>query len=440
MITCDTLIAPKFLIPVAPAGAVWMDYALAINAGRIVAIGPYTDLKMQYAPKVLKEMPAHALIPGLINTHVHAAMSLMGGIADDLPLMRWLSEHIWPAEAKHVSPEFVECGVEAAMVEQLCSGVTTMQDMYFFGEHSAKMADQFGMRAVVGAIAIEFPSAYAASVDEYFAKADALIRQYAGHPRISISLAPHAPYTVSDSSFKRLLKMSEQHGLRIHCHIHETAGEVDDSLKQFGMRPLERLRQLGLINERLNAVHMTQLSDDEIDMLARANTSVLHCPESNLKLASGFCPVHKLLQAGVNVALGTDGSASNNDLDLLGEMKTAALLAKGVAMDATALNATQALHVATLGGAQALGLSDQIGSLEVGKLADLCALNLGELESQPIFNAISHIVYANHRRQVSDVWIAGEHKLANGVIQAHDATSLRARLRGWADKLGAYSC
>jgi 5-methylthioadenosine/S-adenosylhomocysteine deaminase len=440
MISCDTLIAPKFLVPVVPAGEVWVDYALAVNAGRIVAIGPYAELKTQYAPMVLKELPTHALIPGLVNTHVHAAMSLMGGIADDLPLMKWLSEHIWPAEAKHVSPEFVECGVEAAIVEQISSGVTTMQDMYFFGEHSAKIADRFGMRAVVGAIAIEFPSAYASTVDEYFSKADALIKHYAGHPLIRVSLAPHAPYTVSDASFTRLLKLSEEHNLRIHCHIHETAGEVDDSLKQYGMRPLERLRQLGLINERLNAVHMTQLTDAEVAGLADAKASVLHCPESNLKLASGFCPVQKLLHAGVNVALGTDGSASNNDLDLLGEMKTAALLAKGVAMDATAFNSAQALHAATLGGAQALGLAEQIGSLEVGKQADLCALNLGELESQPIFNAISHIVYANHRRQVSDVWIAGQAKLASGVLLEHDGASLRAKLRSWAKKLGAYAC
>ena len=434
-IPCDLLIEPRWLIPVVPEGAVYSDYAIAVNGSTIIAIGPAHELRARFSAAQRIELPEHTLMPGLVNSHTHAAMSLMRGLADDLPLMRWLSEHIWPTEAKHISPEFVRDGVRLAIAEQLCGGVTTMQDMYFFSEVVAETALELGMRAVVGAIVLEFPSAYASNADEYFSKGVALIERYQKHPLISVALAPHAPYTVSDASFARIRGLSDQFDVRVHCHIHETAGEVADSVAQFGMRPLARLDQLGLLNARLSAVHMTQLTSDEIKRLSETGVSVLHCPESNLKLASGFCPAQALLDAGVNLALGTDGCASNNDLDLLGELKTAALLAKGVAGDATALSAVRALTMATLGGAKALGLADQIGSLEAGKQADLVAMRFDEFDALPVYNPISHIVYASHRRQVSDVWVAGVARVRGGILLDVDCKALAANARSWGARI-----
>ena len=434
-VACDLLIEPRWLIPVEPEGAVYTEYAIAVTGSVIVAIGPAQELRACYQATHHIELPEHALMPGLVNSHTHAAMSLMRGLADDLPLMRWLSEHIWPTEAKHISVEFVRDGVRLAVAEQLCGGVTTMQDMYFFSEVVAETAVAMGMRAVVGAIVLEFPSAYASGADEYFAKGLALIERYQKHPLISVALAPHAPYTVSDASFTRIRDLSNQLDVRVHCHIHETAGEVSDSVAQCGMRPLARLDKLGLLNSRLSAVHMTQLTSEEIQRLSETGVSVLHCPESNLKLASGFCPAQALLDAGVNLALGTDGCASNNDLDLLGEMKTAALLAKAVAGDATALSAARALTMATLGGAKALGLAAQIGSLAVGKQADLVALRFDEFDALPVYNPISHIVYASHRRQVSDVWVAGQVRVRSGILLDVDTKALAANARSWGARI-----
>ncbi len=434
-IACDIMIEPRWLIPVVPEGAIYSEYAIAVSDSTIVAIGPAHELIARYRAAQHIKLPEHTLMPGLVNSHTHAAMSLMRGLADDLPLMRWLSEHIWPSEAKHMSADFVRDGVRLAIAEQLCGGVTTMQDMYFFSEVVAETAIAMGMRAVVGAIVLEFPSAYASNADEYFAKGTALIERYQTHPLISVALAPHAPYTVSDASFTRVRALSEQYNVRVHCHIHETAGEVADSVAQYGVRPLARLDSLGLLNSRLSAVHMTQLSDAEIQRISDTGVSVLHCPESNLKLASGFCPAQALLDAGVNLALGTDGCASNNDLDLLGEMKTAALLAKGVAGDATALSAARALTMATLGGAKALGLADQIGTLEVGKQADLVAMRFDEFDSLPVYNPISHIVYASHRRQVSDVWVAGKARVRSGILLDVDYKALAANARIWGERI-----
>jgi 5-methylthioadenosine/S-adenosylhomocysteine deaminase len=429
--TCDLMIVPRWLIPVEPEGVVLERHAVAILADKILAIGPFLELHARYAPVELIQLPEHALMPGLVNSHTHAAMSLMRGLADDLPLMRWLSEHVWPAEAKHISRDFVRDGARLAIAEQLRGGVTTMQDMYFFSEVVAQTAAEMGMRAVVGAIVLEFPSAYAANADAYFGLGLALIAQYRNHPLISVSLAPHAPYTVGDKSFARIAQLSADLDVRVHCHIHETAGEVSESVAQFGVRPLARLGKLGLLNSRLSAVHMTQLDETEIQHLSETGVSVLHCPESNLKLASGFCPVQALITAGVNVALGTDGCASNNDLDLLGELKTAALLAKGVAHDATALGAARALTMATLGGAKALGLAAQIGSILAGKQADLVALRFDEFDSLPVYSPISHIVYASHRRQVSDVWVAGQARMRGGLLIDVDTNLLAANARAW---------
>jgi 5-methylthioadenosine/S-adenosylhomocysteine deaminase len=367
---CDLLIEPRWLIPVHPQGLVLEQHSLAVRADKIVGIGPVAQMRQRFAAQTILDRPEHALIPGLVNAHVHSAMTLLRGLADDYALMPWLNEHIWPAEARWLSAEFVRDGTTLAIAEQFSCGVTTMNETYFFPDVAAEVAVQYGMRACIGAPIIEFPTAWAPDIDGYFAKANIFLEQYKNHPMIRATLAPHAPYTVSDSSFLKIGQLSQDYNAIVHCHVHETAHEIHDSQTQYGMRPLARLDQLGIVNQRLAAVHMTQLLPEEMALLAERGASVLHCPESNLKLASGFCPVNALIKAGVNMALGTDGCASNNDLDLLGELKTAALLAKAVAQDATALSAPQALTMATLGGARALGLADSIGSLEVGKQAD----------------------------------------------------------------------
>ncbi|MDE1960446.1 MAG: TRZ/ATZ family hydrolase, partial [Xanthomonadaceae bacterium] len=381
--------------------------------------------------------PQHALIPGLINTHTHNPMTLMRGLADDLPLMTWLQQHIWPAEARVMGPEFVRDGVELAIAEMLRGGTTCCNENYFFPDVQAATYLRHGFRAVVGLPFIEFPSAWANSRDEYFDKNLAVHDQFKGEKLVTTALAPHAPYTVSDESFARIRVLSDQLDIPVHLHLHETAQEIEDSRKQHGQRPFARLQALGLVDERLIAVHMTQMTDAEIAACAQHGVSVAHCPESNLKLASGFCPVEKLRRAGVNLGLGTDGCASNNDLDMFGEMRTAALLAKGVSGDASAFDAAFALRTATLNGARTLGLAERIGSIESGKQADLTAVRLDALETQPVYNALSQLVYATGRQQVSDVWIAGVRKVENGALCAIDVDILREKACNWRARIAA---
>ena len=432
---CDLLIEPRWLIPVQPEGVVLEHYALAVRADKIIAIGPVAELRARFNATTTLVRPEHALIPGLVNAHVHAAMTLLRGLADDYALMPWLNDHMWPAEARWLSPEFVKDGTTLAIAEQFSCGITTMNETYFFPDVAAEVALQYGMRASVGAPIIEFPTAWAPDIDGYFSKAKIFLEQYKNHPMIHATLAPHAPYTVSNTSFEKIAQLSHDYRAVVHCHVHETAQEIQDSQSQYGMRPLARLAQLGLVNSKLAAVHMTQLLPAEIEQLAAAGTSVLHCPESNLKLASGFCPADALVKAGVNLALGTDGCASNNDLDLLGELKTAAMLAKVVANDATALSAPKALTMATLGGARALGLSDSIGSLQVGKQADLTLISFADFDALPVYNPISHVVYSNHRRQVSDVFVAGKARMLAHQLQGFDLPALKANAQAWGQKI-----
>src|SRR4249919_477582 len=410
---CDLLIEAGWVVPVNPHGVVLVDHAVVVSGDRIVAVLPTADARNKYSAAQVVSRPDSVLIPGLVNGHTHNPMTLMRGVADDLSLMPWLHEHVWPIEGAVMSPEFVADGVELAVAEMLRGGTTCCNESYFFPDAQAATYRRLGFRARVGLPVIEFPSAWAASTAEYFDKGLEVYDNYRSDPLVSLSFAPHAPYTVSDESFERIRMLAEQLDLPVHVHVHETAQEIADSLKQYGQRPIARLDRLGVVNERLIAVHMTQLIDAEIALCAERGVSVLHCPQSNLKLASGFSPVEKLRRAGVNIGLGTDGCASNNDLDMFDEMRTAALLAKGVAMDATALDAASALRIATLGSAKALGLDEHIGSIEVGKQADLTLIAMDALETQPMYNAISHLVYATGRHQVSDVWIAGQRKLAD---------------------------
>jgi 5-methylthioadenosine/S-adenosylhomocysteine deaminase len=439
MTTTETLVHARWIIPVEPRGTVLEHHSLAMDEGRITAILPSSDARRSLSAQTTVELEQHALVPGFVNAHTHAAMNLLRGMADDLPLMDWLQRHIWPAEQKWVNEQFVHDGTQLAIAEMLRSGTTCFNDMYFYPDVTARVAAAAGMRVCAGMILIDFPTAYAGNADEYIAKGLAVHDEYRHHPLVRFSFAPHAPYTVSDEPLKRVQVLADELDLTIHMHVHETAGEIENSLRASGQRPLERLQQLGLLSPSLVAVHMTQLNEGDRQRVADAGASVVHCPQSNLKLASGFCQIQKLLDAGINVALGTDGAASNNDLDMLGEMRTAALLAKAVHGDASALPAADALQMATLNGARALGLADQIGSLAPGKWADIAAIDLGALETQPLYDPVSQLVYAAAREQVSDVWVAGQHLLRKRELTQIDLADVLQRVRGWQQRIAAFN-
>jgi 5-methylthioadenosine/S-adenosylhomocysteine deaminase len=431
----DTLLTARWIIPVEPDGLVLENHALALSGGRIADLLPAAEARAKYPEAVEENFPGHALIPGFVNAHTHAAMALLRGVADDKPLMEWLTDHIWPLEQQWVGEAFVRDGTDLAMAEMIRGGVTCFNDMYFFPEVTARRASLCGMRAVAGMILVDFPSAWASGPEEYLSKGLALHDEWRHDPLVTTAFAPHAPYSVSDEPLLRVRTLAAELDRPVHMHLHETADEVEQSRKQYGMRPIRRLQQLDLLGPSLVAVHMTQLADDEIALIARSGASVVHCPESNLKLASGFCPVAKLVQAGVNVAIGTDGAASNNDLDVMGEMRMAALLAKAVSGDASAIPAHTALRMATLNGAKALGLDGETGSLEIGKSADITAIRLDGIETQPLFHPISDLVYAANRHQVSDVWVAGRRLLKDRALTTLNSEEICRKAAGWREKL-----
>ena len=435
--TACFVIHARWVIPVQPAGRVLEHHAVVVHDGRITAVLPSDQAREAFPELTQIERPGHALIPGLVNAHTHAAMTLLRGLADDLPLMPWLQQHIWPAEQRFVGPQFVRDGSALAVAEMLQAGITCFSDMYFFGEETAQVAASAGQRAVIGLIAIDFPSAYASDADDYLRRGLALHDAWRDHPLVRTAFAPHAPYTVSDAPLRQLATLADELDLPLHIHLHETAHEVAESEARFGVRPLERLAGLGLLSPRLIGVHATQLLGGEIASLATAGASVVHCPESNMKLASGTCPLPALLAAGVNVAIGTDGAASNNDLDLLGELKSAGLLAKLAAGDAAAVPAPALLHMATLGGARALGLDEEIGSLEPGKAADLVALDLSAPHCQPVHDPISQLIYAAGRQAVTDVWVAGRPLLQARRLTTLDVDAIVDRAADWGERIAA---
>nr|VFJ42932.1 MAG: 5-methylthioadenosine/S-adenosylhomocysteine deaminase [Candidatus Kentron sp. DK] len=432
----DTLIHARWIIPVEPEGKVLENHAIAVRGGAIVSILPSREAGERYLPETTHSLAEHALIPGLVNAHTHAAMTLFRGIADDLPLMDWLHNHIWPAETRWVDEGFVYDGTRLAAAEMLRGGVTCFNDMYFYPDEAARAAVEAGIRAVVGLIVLDFPTAWARDGDEYFARGVAVHDKYRQEPLVSTAFAPHAPYSVSDASLERVQVLAEELDIPIHMHVHETRDELIHGQEQYRMRPIARLERLGLLSSRLAAVHVTHVEEEEIARLAAHGAGVVHCPESNLKLASGLCPVERLLAAGVVVGLGTDGCASNDDLDMFGEMRTAALLAKGLAGSARSLPAARVLGMATLGGARALGLDNRIGSLVPGKAADVTAVNLGTIETQPVYNPIAQLVYSASRHQVSQVWVAGNQVLKDRVLTGLDEAELLARAGEWRRKIG----
>lgn len=432
----DLLIYAACVLRVKPAEPL-LKHAIAVSNGKIIDILPIEKAKTRYQADQVEICDQHIVMPGFVNAHTHAAMNLMRGLADDLPLQAWLSDHIWPAEGKWLNESFVHDGTQHAVAEMVRSGTTCFNDMYLFPDVTARVAQQSGIRAQVGIVVIDFPTAWARDADEYLHRGLEIYDEFKGDSRITVSLAPHAPYTVSEQPLKKIATLSNELGLKVHIHLHETAQEVQDSQDQRGMRAIEHVTQCGLMGPDLNAVHMTQLTDDEIKVLAKENASVIHCPSSNMKLASGFCPTAKLMKAGVNVALGTDGAASNNDLDMFSEMRIAALIAKGNSGDATVLNANQVLAMATLNGAKALGIDDVTGSITKNKAADLIAVRIDSIETTPVYDPASQIVYACGRENVEHVWVAGKPLLHHRKLTTLDEAHLIKTARQWQHRIAS---
>lgn len=433
----DKIISARWVAPFLDEKTTLENHSVVIHQGKIKDLLSTDQALQQYQSDHHHQMNEHILLPGFINTHTHNAMTLLRGIADDRKLMDWLNNYIWPTEKKFMSDQFVFDGSLLAIAELIKCGVTCFNDMYFFPEATARAVEQSGIRANLGINLIEFPTPYANNIDEYFSKGLQAYEQYHQHERINFCLAPHAIYTISDPTFVRVLELAEQHDMPIHIHVQETAEEVEQSIQERGKRPLKHLYDLGLVSPRMLAVHMTQIVDEDIAILKDTGAHIVHCPESNLKLASGYCPVQTLLDAGVNVALGTDGAASNNDLNMIGEMRSAAFMGKYVNQNPEALPAHKVVEMATLNGAKALNQADAIGSLAIGKQADCVAIDLNRIETQPVYDPIAQVVYAGSRDQVTDVWVAGKQLLAAGNLTTIDEQQLLANAKQWQAKIGA---
>ena len=426
---------PRWVVPVIPEGRVLENYAVVVEGERIAAVLPVGDLDDRFPRAERVPLPDRVLIPGLVNMHTHSAMALLRGLADDLPLMRWLHENIWPAEKIIMGADYVRAGTRLAMAEMLRAGTTCFNDNYFFPNVTAEAALSVGMRSVIGMPVIGFPTPWAETEDEYFRRGLEVQQRFADEPMVGISFVPHAPYSVGDGAFRRIARLAEELDIVVHLHLLEAAGEIESSRENYGLHPLDRLESLGLLGPRLLAVHMTQITDADIPRLAGAGVHVVHCPDSNMKLASGVCPVAGLDAAGVNVCIGTDGAASNNDLSLLAEMRQTALLAKVSAGSPEAIPSARALSMATIHGARALGMEGQIGSLEAGKQADMVAIRLDRIETQPVYDVISQIVYAVPDSQVTDVWIAGRKILENRELTTLDEAEVLESCSEWRQRI-----
>lgn len=429
------IIQAKWLITCEKTNQILKNHALVIQDGIIKDILPSQQASERYPDSKIEHYATHAVMPGFVNSHTHIAMNLFRGLADDLALMDWLNNHIWPAEKAWVRDEFVYDASLLAMAEMIRSGTTCFNDMYFFLQSTAKAADLAGIRANIGITVIGFPTAWAQNSDEYISKGLAFYDEYKNHPRINTTFAPHAIYTETEETLIKIRDLAEQYNLKINMHIQETADEVNQSLAQFKLRPLRRLHNIGFVSPRLIAVHMTQLNDEDFDILAATKPNIVHCPESNMKLASGTCPINKLQQMGINVALGTDGAASNNDLNMLGEMRSAGFLSKLTTQNPATLPTHQLLQMATLNGATALGLDKIIGSLTIGKAADFIAINLDEIETLPTYHPESHIVYAASRNQVTDVWVAGKQLMKNRELLTLNEQDIKTKAKYWQEKI-----
>jgi len=435
MQSVDLIIKARWIIPIIPENTILDEHALAISGDKIVGLCTWDQADLLYRANEIIELADHALIPGLINAHSHAAMTLFRGYADDHSLDVWLNDHIWPAEGKWVNQQFVRDGTNIAMAEMIRSGTTCFADMYYFPEIVCDAIVKAGMRAQIAFPILDFPTAWGSGPDEYFTKGQQLINEQRNNPRVTVGFGPHAPYTVSDEPFKRIAELANAYNAPIQIHLHEIASEVTNETDNNKPRPIERLQNLGILTPSTQCVHMTQVNDTDISILQTTGAHVVHCPESNLKLASGLCPVQTLLDNNINVALGTDGATSNNDLNMFGEMRTAALLAKSVSGNPGALNAHQTLKMATLNGAKALGIDKLVGSIEIGKQADLVAINLSDLESLPLYNPVSQLVYTDVGHRVSHVWVDGKSLLEQRQLTTLNKKELIETALYWQKKI-----
>jgi 5-methylthioadenosine/S-adenosylhomocysteine deaminase len=435
MTDVDTILTGRWVVPIVPHETIYNDYAIVIHQGRIKDLLPKQGITRKYQTNHFVELTDHAILPGFVNAHTHSPMILFRGLADDLPLMKWLNNYIWPAEKKWLDETFIADGTQLAIAEMIKNGITCFNEHYFFPEIIAQTAIKAGIRACIGLLIINVATAWAQNEKDALHKGMHIYNEFASHPLITFSLAPHAPYTTTNDILEQVGQFAFEHKLPIHMHVHETAHEIADSLKQYHARPLRRLYDLELLSPRFQCVHMTQVTTDDIDILKATQTQVTHCPKSNLKLASGYCPVQELLDNKINVALGTDSAVSNNNLDMLGEMHTAALIGKAIAEDATAVSAASVLRMATLNGARAIGLDHEIGSIEINKAADLIAIDLNQLTTQPIYNPISQIVYASNNSQVTDVWVAGKRLLENRKLASLHEKAILENAQKWQHRI-----
>ena len=433
----DTLVSARWVMPVEPDGRVLEHHSVAIRSGRIEAVLPTAEARLRYDARETLDRPHHVLLPGLVNAHTHAAMVLMRGRAENLPLGPWLRTAVWPLERRWLDPEYVHDGTELAIAEMLRGGITCFADMHLWPDVVARTAAAAQMRASVGLVVTEAATSWAATADEYIDRGMRLRDEYKGDPLISTHFAPHSPYSASDGTLARVRRLADELDLPVAVHLHETAVEIEQSLQACGKRPLARLAALGLASPQLVAIHMTQVEPEDLDLLAEARASVVHCPESNLKLGAGVCPVAKLLGRGIRVALGTDGAASNNDLDLLAEARIAGFVSAGVAATPGELIASDLVRMATLEGAQTLGLGEVTGSLVPGKWADLCCIDLRAPRSWPVHDVATAVIYAASSQQVTDTWVAGRRLLADGHLRTVDESAVLERAETWAARLDA---
>ncbi len=427
----DTLVCARWVLPVEPAAHALDDHAVAIRNGRIVAVLPVAEALQRYEAREIVRRPTHALLPGLVNAHTHAAMVLLRGRAENQTLGPWLQDTIWPLERRWIDPEYVRDGTELAIAEMLRGGTTCFADMHLWPDVVARTAAERHMRTCVGLVVTDAQTRWAATADEYIDKGMGLRDEYKGDPLVAVHFAPHAPYSVSDATLRRVRRLADELEIPVSMHLHETRWEIEQSLAQHGRRPLARIADLGLVSPLLVAVHMAQVEPADVDALADAGAAVVHCPESNLKLGNGAAPLATLLGRGVRVALGTDGAASNNDLDLFGEARTAGLLAAGIGGTPGTVIATDLLRMATLEGARALGLGDTIGSLVPGKWADLCCVDLRHARSWPVHDVATALVYSAGSHQVTDTWVAGRALLADGALRYLDEPAALERAEAW---------
>lgn len=436
----NLIVRGDFVIPMEGGDNVVADGAVAIKGAKIAAVGTYDEISAKFSSDNVTEGTGKVVLPGLINTHTHAAMVFMRGLADDLPLKVWLEEHIWPAESRWLGPEFINDAVELAVAEMLKAGITTFNDMYFFEYVAADVSKRLGIRAMLGAGIIDFPTKTTTGADDCLEKAEMFIEKWNDDELIYPAVAPHAAYSCSPETLKKSKALAEKYGVHVHTHVSETKWDVDEVEKKYGKTTVIFLEEQGFLSDNVLAAHCVWVTDEEIEILAKRKVGVSHCVESNLKLASGIAPVTKMIKAGVRVGLGTDGAASNNDLNILGEMSTAAKLHKAITNDPTALSAREALLMATRWGAEALGMGALIGSLEAGKAADIITLDMRKPHLSPQYNVFSHLAYAARASDVDTVVVNGKIVVSGGHLQSADEDEIVEKAARWGEKIRAVEC